>query len=84
MILLYTLMLSIVGSAHWVLKRRAASLGRAYAGRAEAVLKLMHAAQGQTASGIEQVVANGEVSGPEADDPPAEMPSRPVQSHFSS
>jgi twitching motility protein PilT len=46
--------------------------------------KLMLAAQGQSASGIEQVVANGDLGGPEADDPPAEMPARPVQSHFTS
>jgi hypothetical protein len=44
MILLYTLILGIAGIAHWVLARRAASLGRAYAARAEAVLKLLHAA----------------------------------------
>jgi len=44
MILLYTLILGLAGVAHWVLQRRAAGLGRAYAARAEAVLKLLHAA----------------------------------------
>jgi hypothetical protein len=44
----------------------------------------MLAAQGQSASGIEQVIANGEAGGPDADDPPTEMPARPVQTHFSS
>jgi hypothetical protein len=44
MILLYTLILGLAGVAHWVLLRRATTLGRAYAARAEAVLKLLHAA----------------------------------------
>ena len=46
--------------------------------------KLMLAAQGQSASGMEQVIANGDVSGPESDDPPMEMPARPTQTHFTS
>jgi twitching motility protein PilT len=45
--------------------------------------KLMLAAQGQTASGMEQVTSNGSTA-VEADDPPADMPSRPPQTHFSS
>jgi twitching motility protein PilT len=44
--------------------------------------KLMLAAQGQSASGMEQVTGNG--GGAAADDPPAEMPARPGQTHFSS
>ncbi len=43
----------------------------------------MLAARGQSASGIEQMNANGG-AGPEADDPPVEMPSRPSETHFSS
>ena len=45
--------------------------------------KLMLAAQGQSASGIDQVMSNGNGAA-EADDPPVDMPSRPPQSHFSS
>jgi hypothetical protein len=42
MILLYTLLVSVLRAAHWLLQRRAASLGRTYIRRAEAVLKLLH------------------------------------------
>ena len=38
--------------------------------------KLMLSAQGQTASGIEQVLGNG--AGPAEDDPPVETPARPL------
>ena len=46
--------------------------------------KLMLAAQGQSASGIDQVIANGEARDAEGEDPPAPMPPRPMQTHFSS
>jgi twitching motility protein PilT len=39
--------------------------------------KLMLAAQGQSASGIDQVTANGHGAAQAGDDPPVEMPSRP-------
>ena len=42
MILLYTFLVSVLRAVHWVLQRRAASLGRAYTARAQAVLKLLH------------------------------------------
>jgi hypothetical protein len=42
MILLYTLLVTMLRALTWVLQRRAASLGRAYTARAQAVLKLLH------------------------------------------
>jgi hypothetical protein len=42
MILLYTIVLVALGVAHWVLARRAASLGRAYSQIADKVFKLSH------------------------------------------
>lgn len=42
MILFYTLVLLLLGVAHWLIQRRAAALGRAYAVLAEKVLKTLH------------------------------------------
>lgn len=42
MILFYTLVLLVLGITHWLIQRRAASLGRAYSALAEKVLKTLH------------------------------------------
>lgn len=42
MILLYTVILIVLGIAHWLIERRAASLSRKYAALVTQVLKLLH------------------------------------------
>jgi hypothetical protein len=44
MILLYSFVLLVLGLVHWVVQRRAASLGRGYSTHANQVLKLLHGA----------------------------------------
>ena len=51
MILLYTVVLLVLGLAHWMVERRASALGRAYAALAEKVLKLIQGAPRKAGNG---------------------------------
>ena len=51
MILLYTALLFSLGITHWLIQRRAASLGRSYSFYADRVLKLLHGAPAKPGNG---------------------------------